>query len=99
MMGKIVVQLKPDILKLDNPTIALERIESFIRDYVKRAGSDGVVLGMSGGLDSSVVAALCSRALSEKTKILGLCMPEDENYKCSEYGSMPNPLEMGQHLK
>jgi NAD+ synthase len=79
-MGKMVVQLKPNILKLDNPTMALERIENFIRDYVKRTGSDGVVLGMSGGLDSSVVAALCSRALSEKNRVLGLCMPEDKNF-------------------
>jgi NAD+ synthase len=76
----MVVQLKPDILKLDNPTIAVERIENFIRDYVDRAGSEGVVLGMSGGLDSSVVAALCSRALGEKNKVIGLCLPEDENF-------------------
>ena len=76
----MVVQLKPDILKLDNPTMAVERIENFIRDYVDRAGSEGLVLGMSGGLDSSVVAALCSRALGEKNKVLGLCLPEDENF-------------------
>ncbi|MGB2698348.1 MAG: NAD(+) synthase [Candidatus Zixiibacteriota bacterium] len=76
----MVVQLKPDILKLDNPVMTIERIENFIRDYVDRAGSEGVVLGMSGGLDSSVVAALCSRALSEKNKVLGLCLPEDENF-------------------
>ena len=76
----MVVQLKPDILKLDNPTMAVERIENFIRDYVDKAGSEGLVLGMSGGLDSSVVAALCSRALGEKNKVLGLCLPEDENF-------------------
>ena len=76
----MVVQLKPDILKLDNPTMAIERIENFIRDYVDKAESEGVILGMSGGLDSSVVAALCSRALGEKNKVLGLCLPEDENF-------------------
>lgn len=76
----MVVQLKTDILKLDNPTMAVERIENFIRDYVDRAGSEGLVLGMSGGLDSSVVAALCSRALGEKNKVFGLCLPEDENF-------------------
>lgn len=76
----MVVQLKPDILKLYNPTMAVERIENFIRDYVDRSGSEGLVLGMSGGLDSSVVAALCSRALGEKNKVLGLCLPEDENF-------------------
>ena len=40
----MVVQLKPDILKLDNPTIAIERIENFIRDYVIKAGSEGINL-------------------------------------------------------
>ncbi len=73
------MQLKPDIFKLDNPKMAIERVENFIRDYVDKAGSDGVVIGMSGGLDSSVVAGLCSRALAEKNKVLGLCMPEYEN--------------------
>lgn len=76
----MVVQLKPDILELDNPTIVIERIENFIRDYVIKTGSEGIVFGMSGGLDSSVVAALCSRAIGEKNKVLGLCLPEDENF-------------------
>jgi NAD+ synthase len=35
----------------------------------------GVVVGMSGGIDSSVVAAVCTRALG-KDKVLGLLMPE-----------------------
>jgi NAD+ synthase len=76
----MVVQLRPDILKLDNPKMAIKRIENFIRDYVDKAGSEGVIIGMSGGLDSSVVAALCSRALGEKNKVLGLCLPENENF-------------------
>ena len=35
----------------------------------------GVVVGLSGGVDSSVVAALCVRALG-KDRVLGLMMPE-----------------------
>jgi NAD+ synthase len=35
----------------------------------------GVVVGLSGGIDSSVVAALCARAFG-KDKVLGLFMPE-----------------------
>ena len=75
----MVVRLNPDILKLDDPNAVVERIKNFIKDYVDKAGSHGVVLGMSGGLDSSVVAALCSKALNEKNKVIGLCMPENEN--------------------
>src|SRR5690349_18964148 len=35
----------------------------------------GVVVGLSGGIDSSVVAALCVQALG-KDRVLGLMMPE-----------------------
>jgi NAD+ synthase len=76
----MVVQLTPDILKLDNPVMAIGRIESFIKDYVSKTGKDGVIIGMSGGLDSSVVAALCSSSFDKKGKVLGLCLPEKENF-------------------
>ena len=38
----------------------------------------GFVLGLSGGIDSSVVAALCVRAVG-KERVLGLLMPEKES--------------------
>ena len=38
----------------------------------------GVVLGLSGGIDSSVTAALCVRALG-KQRVLGVLMPEKES--------------------
>lgn len=37
----------------------------WIRDRVKSAGAKGVVLGMSGGIDSAVVAALVKRAFPD----------------------------------
>ncbi|MHB1529579.1 MAG: NAD(+) synthase [Acidiferrobacteraceae bacterium] len=43
----------------------------------------GVVIGMSGGVDSSVCAALMVRALGTK-KVLGLVMPESESSPASE---------------
>jgi NAD+ synthase len=45
----------------------------WIRDSVLSAGLEGVVVGMSGGLDSSVVAVLSHRALGQS--MLGLLMP------------------------
>lgn len=53
---------------------AAKRIEKFIASYVKRASAKGVVIGLSGGLDSAVVAALCFRALGNM-KVLGLILP------------------------
>ena len=49
------------------------RISEWIRERVKDAGAKGVVLGMSGGLDSSVTAVLCKKAFPDTT--LGLIMP------------------------
>lgn len=48
-------------------------LTSWIRDSVVAVGGKGVVLGMSGGIDSSVAAVLCKRAFSETT--LGIIMP------------------------
>ncbi|MBU0548855.1 MAG: NAD(+) synthase [Candidatus Omnitrophica bacterium] len=50
-----------------------QKIIKWISKQVKQAGSKGVVLGLSGGLDSAVSAALCAQALS-KNKVLGLIL-------------------------
>lgn len=55
----------------------------FLQDFFRRAGRELAVVGMSGGLDSSVVAALCARALGPEhvhALFLGdeLSRPEDE---------------------
>ncbi len=50
-----------------------QKLISWIVNGVSSAGGKGVVLGMSGGIDSSVVAALCQRAFPET--ILGVIMP------------------------
>ncbi len=52
----------PDVFRLD-PARVIPRLTGFIRDEVARAGKRGVVLGMSGGVDSSLVAHLAARAL------------------------------------
>jgi NAD+ synthase len=51
-----------------------KRIVNWIRQEVKKAGARGVVLGLSGGVDSSVVAALSVSAVG-KNRVLGLLMP------------------------
>jgi len=50
-----------------------EKLVSWIRDRVAAAGSKGVVVGLSGGLDSSVAAALCHHAFPQD--ILALILP------------------------
>ena len=58
-----------------NPEEAATVIKDFIKTYVRQAHADGVVLGLSGGVDSAVVALLCKQALG-KNKVLCLFMPE-----------------------
>ncbi len=55
------------------------RIEAAIRAQVGEAlRRRGAVVGMSGGIDSSVVATLCARALGPE-RVLGLLMPERDS--------------------
>lgn len=52
-----------------------DRVLAMLSTQLKRKG---VVLGLSGGIDSSVVAALCVRAVG-KSRVVGLLMPEMES--------------------
>jgi len=56
-----------------NKTELVERICSWLRKEVSQAKAKGVVIGLSGGIDSSVVASLAKKALGEK--VLGVIMP------------------------
>jgi NAD+ synthase len=49
------------------------KLEEWIKDKVRSAGCKGVVLGLSGGIDSSVLAVLCIKVLPQNT--LGIIMP------------------------
>ncbi|GIV66508.1 MAG: NH(3)-dependent NAD(+) synthetase [Bellilinea sp.] len=56
-----------------------ERITNWIRSTViQDLRRRGVVVGISGGIDSSVVAALCVKALGSQ-KVLGILLPEIES--------------------
>ncbi|MHA1832497.1 MAG: NAD+ synthase [Candidatus Baldrarchaeia archaeon] len=63
-----------------DPKDVTEKIVSFIRDKVEEASASGVVIGLSGGVDSSTVAFLSVKALGPE-KVLGLIMPTDVTRK------------------
>ncbi|TXT60244.1 MAG: NH(3)-dependent NAD(+) synthetase [Promethearchaeota archaeon] len=52
----------------------VSEIQKWIKDYVANTNFDGVVMGISGGIDSAVTAALCVEALG-KDQVLGLSLP------------------------
>ncbi|MFC2061058.1 NAD(+) synthase [Elusimicrobiota bacterium] len=70
-----------DILKIDSK-VESERVSSLIEKQVAEMKLDGVVVGISGGIDSALSAALSVRALG-KEKVFGLILPEKESSPCS----------------
>jgi NAD+ synthase len=67
-----------EALAIDAATEA-RRIAGRIReDVFHRLKRKGAVIGLSGGIDSSVAAALCARALGPE-RVLGLLLPEAES--------------------
>ena len=67
-----------EVLRLDAKRAA-DDIEGSIRQQVLATlRRRGAVVGMSGGVDSSVVATLCTRALG-KDRVIGLLMPERDS--------------------
>jgi NAD+ synthase len=76
------LKLTSGVLKLDLPSVE-NRIKRFVKDYVEKCGAEGVVLGVSGGLDSSATAALASLSLGGH-KLLGIAMPEEETYDVTD---------------
>lgn len=62
-------------IELETLSLSLER---FIREHVEKLERGGAILGLSGGIDSAVVAALCKRAIGAENT-LALIMPEKDS--------------------
>ncbi|TFG97063.1 NAD+ synthase [Candidatus Thorarchaeota archaeon] len=66
----------PDGLRFRDYEPVRKIIVDFIRDYVANAGVKGVILGLSGGIDSSLVATLACEAIGPEN-VLGIMLPVD----------------------
>ncbi|MGB9826764.1 MAG: NAD(+) synthase, partial [Desulfofundulus sp.] len=62
------------LLAIDPPVVA-DKICAFVKEQVAETGATGAVIGISGGLDSAVVAALVATAIGPG-KVTGLFLPE-----------------------
>ena len=62
------------------------QLVSWIRERVRAASYNGAVVGMSGGLDSSVVAVLCHRAFPQT--MLGMIMPCYSSHEDMEHAQL-----------
>ncbi len=71
-------------------TKEIHGIQGWIRDYFKQQRLEYAVLGLSGGLDSSVVATILANALGQE-KIIGVLLPDGE-------ATDPKDVEDASHL-
>jgi len=66
-----------DALKIDCET-ELEKISETLRKCLRKFKKRGIIVALSGGIDSSVVGAIATHALG-KERVLGLFMPEKDS--------------------
>lgn len=66
-----------DVLVIDCKA-EIENICSFIKQQTIEMKRDGIVIGLSGGVDSALSAELCVKVLGNE-KVLGLILPEKES--------------------
>ena len=76
-----------------NPELVKRILIGFIRNEVRKVGFERLVLGLSGGVDSSLVATLAAEALGPPN-VLAVIMP----YKTSDPKSRSDALQVVQQL-
>lgn len=64
-----------------------------VRDYLHKSGFRSVVLGLSGGIDSAITAAIAAKALGPD-QVLGVAMPS----QYSSEGSVTDALALAKNL-
>jgi NAD+ synthase len=82
-----IKNLTPEAFQIDAQEWC-KQIETFISNMFSLSYREGIVVPISGGLDSSVVATLCTRAIG-KEKVIGLLLPERfGNPEANYYGQL-----------
>jgi NAD+ synthase len=76
------VKLTASVLELNLSEVE-QRIRRFIKEYVENARAQGIVLGLSGGIDSGTIAALSSLSIGGN-HVTGLLLPEKETYNSKD---------------
>ncbi|MBQ4044956.1 MAG: NAD(+) synthase, partial [Lachnospiraceae bacterium] len=79
---------------LKDPKKTKDDIVQWIRDYMQANGPEcSVVIGISGGKDSSVTAALCAEALG-KDRVIGVLMPNGVQSDISDSQALVDFLQI-----
>lgn len=72
------MKLNPSVLEINFSEVE-KKIKLFIKEYIEKYEVKGIVIGLSGGVDSCAVAALASRAIGSD-RVIGLILPEEETH-------------------
>lgn len=84
----------PDILRID-PEVQTDRIAGFLQEQVKSVYKrSGIVVGLSGGIDSAVMSELAVRAVG-KDAVKGLILPEKESNPISSSYARAHAEKLG----
>ncbi|MBU1880939.1 NAD(+) synthase, partial [bacterium] len=65
-----------------NPALVQQLLVQFIKEHTEKQGFSKAVLGLSGGLDSTVSAYLAVEALG-RSNVLGVCLPHQQSSPAS----------------
>ncbi|MDD5701350.1 MAG: NAD(+) synthase [Dehalococcoidales bacterium] len=87
------MEFHKDVLRLDCEH-ETDRMCAFIQQQAALVKRDGVVIGLSGGVDSAVASSLCVKALG-KTRVLGLILPEKESSPVSQEYALKQARQCG----
>jgi len=91
------MNLTTEQLRIDPERIS-QRLENFIKTSMNNLKRNGVIIGLSGGLDSSVVLSLSVAALGP-SEVLGLIMPERDSQPESESDARLHAEELGVNVE
>jgi NAD+ synthase (glutamine-hydrolysing) len=92
--GDEAAALEPDIAELPDDREQLwNALVLGLRDYVEKNGFPSVVLGVSGGIDSSVCAAIAADAIGAD-RVYGISMPS----RYSSEGSVDDAADLAQRI-
>ena len=81
-IGTLASTFSLDDLQLDEVAETDRIVEALRGQIFRRLRRKGAVVGLSGGIDSSVTAGICARALGRE-RVLGLLMPERDSSRDS----------------
>lgn len=74
----------------------IDRITTWMKKYAEATSCKGVVLGISGGKDSTVVAMLAKKVFANK--VIGIMMPNGTQADINDSKKIINTLELNGHI-